>query len=164
MSSIVRSTLRILGLLLAPGALLLVGFAYQPYRHILYNNMGITVMAMQQHFGRSISSGGHADINPYLDAPLRIHFIADKIRVSSSVRFDGNGTLSLRYRLSEKDPIDISPPQSWASSELAWRTFRYQIEPDGSVYLIHPSQTPPVNQFHSQPEGFPIRPNLSGGT
>lgn len=121
----------------------------------------LRVLAVQEHYGHTINPGSHADINPILDTPLRTKFLLDKTHVSTTIRFDGNGSLSLRYRLSEQIPIEISPPRNWANSALAWREFRYQLEPDGSIYLLHPSQTPPVKQFLTQPAGFPIRPNAS---
>jgi hypothetical protein len=55
------------------------------------------------------------------------------------------------------DAVPI-PRDYVGSRSLSSRLIRYQIEKDGSLYLLMPSDTPPAPRFVYQPRGFPLKP------
>ena len=157
MPSIFRPLARVFAAVAICVTALWVALAYQPYRHSLHNNTRGALWVMQEHYGRIIEQGMSADINPLLDTPLRAHFLQNKVPLAGQIRFDADGSLSLRYRIESAEPVELHPPKDWARATFIWHEFRYQLEPDGNLYLLHPSQPDVVKQFLPQPPGFPIR-------
>lgn len=58
----------------------------------------------------------------------------------------------------------VYPPQDykkrWSSSRIE---YRYQIEADGSIYLLKPDTEFPVSKLPSQPPGYPMVPQSTWG-
>jgi hypothetical protein len=157
----VRSTLRIVVAVAVILAILWVGLTYQPVRHIIYNNSGVTLQAQQEHFGQIIPAGAEADINWPFDTPLSVSFRAKGIPVSVRVRFGGNGVMQIWAPWMKEPALEFVLPEDWATKRMFWREYKYQFGPDGTIRLLAPSQTPPITDFASQPKGFPIFPTES---
>lgn len=157
MPRIFRTLARLSAVVVLGVTTLWVALAYQPYRHSLYNNTHRALWVVQEHYGRIIEQGKSADVNPLIDTPLRAQFLLNKVPQAALIRFDADGSLSLRYRLESAEPVELRPPKDWARANFLWREFHYQLEPDGRLYLLHPSQPTAVKQFLPQPPGFPIR-------
>jgi hypothetical protein len=41
------------------------------------------------------------------------------------------------------------------------RTFRAQLEADGSIYVLQADKPLPNSEFPNQPEGFPLMPEIT---
>jgi hypothetical protein len=62
------------------------------------------------------------------------------------------GPVIWRYML-EFPPRDLA---RW--STLGTPEFQLQVEPDGRVYVLPPTVTPPVDELPPQPSGYPLVP------
>lgn len=127
-------------------------FAYQPVRHVLYNNTTKVVQTWQAHYGRTIDSGREADMNGFFETPLMNFIVIGSNYFDPKIRFGANGEVATYFRGQETQSFKPSP--EWAAKRLAWKEYRYQLDEDGKIYLIKPGMDK-ANR-NEQPMHFPI--------
>ncbi len=69
---------------------------------------------------------------------------------------------SIKFSTNEWAYNFLAVPREFVSSpSISSRLTRYQIEKDGSLYLLMPSDIAPVVNFSRQPKGYPLKPKLA---
>ncbi len=54
------------------------------------------------------------------------------------------------------------PPKEYVEDVIGEKRIYYQIEPDGTIYIVADDKFP-VKTFLVQPEGFPLKPSVGAG-
>lgn len=121
---------------------------YQPFRHVIHNELAADVLLMEEHASLAIPANGEREVG----RPRWVLMLSNRGPMLGKVKFEGDGTV--KY----SDPplaidVEVHPPESWAYTQPGWREFHYRYAESGALSLIPPPQMPATA---SQPAGFPI--------